>query len=211
MYVVVVARKEWGAFYNYLIRNINFLPFLSISINISVFIAHIVIIIYYLHTMFCLSLLPRMKGSTLGFIDRCIFHTYTISRMKQRPNNICWMNEPSWFLPHHRISLSQQEALDDAPSLVCLPEFSLSYGPSLRKCHSHTNITASRNYFQDRAELLAFIFSIFFYWNIVDLQCCANCCCIAKRPRHTHIYSLFLISSSIISIPRVDMGSLAVQ
>lgn len=51
--VMVVARKECGVFYNYLTRDINFLPFLSTSIIISVFIAHIVIT-HYLHNIFYL-------------------------------------------------------------------------------------------------------------------------------------------------------------
>lgn len=54
--VMVVARKESGVFYNDLTRDINFLPFLSIFIIISVFIAHIVIT-HYLHNIFDLSLL----------------------------------------------------------------------------------------------------------------------------------------------------------
>lgn len=54
--VMVVTRKECGVFYNYLTRDINFLPFLSISIIISVFIAHLVIT-HYLHNIFFPSLL----------------------------------------------------------------------------------------------------------------------------------------------------------
>lgn len=72
--VMVVARKECSIFYNYLTRDINFLPFLSISIIISVFIAHLVIT-HYLHNIFYLSLLQSWR-STLGFTDLCIFNAF---------------------------------------------------------------------------------------------------------------------------------------
>ena len=33
---------------------------------------------------------------------------------------------------------------------------------------------------------------LFYYWSIVDLQCCTIFCCVAKWPNHTHIYILVL-------------------
>ena len=35
--------------------------------------------------------------------------------------------------------------------------------------------------------------SLYFYWHIVDLQCSANLCCMAKWLRYTNIYVLFHI------------------
>ena len=35
---------------------------------------------------------------------------------------------------------------------------------------------------------------LFFYWSIVDFQCCANLCCTAKWLSYTHIDILFLYS-----------------
>lgn len=61
-----------GVFYNYLAGDINFLPFLSISIIISVFIAHLVInifIIYFIH-------LYSKIEDLLWFTDWCIFNAF---------------------------------------------------------------------------------------------------------------------------------------
>ena len=55
--------------------------------------------------------------------------------------------------------------------------------------------------------------SFFKFFKIkVDLQCCANFCCMAKWPSHTYVYISFLILSSIIFYPeRVDIVPCARQ
>ena len=55
--------------------------------------------------------------------------------------------------------------------------------------------------------------SFFKFFKIkVDLQCCANFCCMAKWPSHTYVYISFLILSSIMFYPeRVDIGPCAIQ
>lgn len=42
--------------------------------------------------------------------------------------------------------------------------------------------------------ILKVLYFYFFYWTIVDLQCCANFCFTAKWPSHTYIYILFFFS-----------------
>ena len=41
---------------------------------------------------------------------------------------------------------------------------------------------------------LSTVFCFFFYWSIVDLQCCANLCCTAKWLSYMHRDILFLYS-----------------
>ena len=50
---------------------------------------------------------------------------------------------------------------------------------------------------------IIYLFSLFFYWRIVDLHCCANFCCSAKWLSYTHIYILFSYSFPLWSIPGI--------
>ena len=71
--------------------------------------------------------------------------------------------------------------------------------------HSLTSQTALHFYFLCIIFFLSFSFFLssflpffllssllsFFYWSIVDLQCCTNLCCTAKWLSYTHTYILF--------------------
>ena len=48
-----------------------------------------------------------------------------------------------------------------------------------------------------------------FFFIIFDLQCYVTFCCTAECPRHTHMYILFLILSSIVFYPkRLDIATI---
>ena len=64
--------------------------------------------------------------------------------------------------------------------------------------YENTSSFVSFYYFDLRHPFLFFfgctIYLFFFYWSIVDLQCCINFHCIAKWFNYTDIYILFLYS-----------------
>ena len=54
----------------------------------------------------------------------------------------------------------------------------------------------------------AFTFFKNFYWSRVDLQCCVNSCCTAKRIIHIHISTLFQILFPYRSLQSIEQSSL---